>query len=221
MSFAAQVYRKLFEHYGPQNWWPAQTPFEVAVGAVLVQNTAWRNVERAIENLRSANALSPRAIAAFDSSTLEDLVRPAGYFRLKAKRLRNLIDFFLAEYDGSFQRMQGVKTQALRSQLLNVNGVGPETADSILNYALGKPALVVDAYTLRIWARHGWSRYNADYHQLQSQLLAELPRDAALFNELHALIVRTGHEHCRRTPKCDGCPLKRLLPESGIAAPGG
>lgn len=218
-SDASAVYRRLFAALGPQHWWPAETPLEVMVGAVLVQNTAWANVERAIDNLRAAGALDPQRIVALPLEELEALIRPAGYFRVKAKRLGNLMRWFVANYEGRIELLQQTDMTLLRTELLSVNGIGPETADSILLYAAGMPAIVVDAYTLRIWARHGWIDYEADYHRLQDHLASELPADAAVFNELHALIVEVGKRWCKPKPKCEGCPLCELLPEGGIVVP--
>lgn len=219
MTSAHGVYQRLAESLGPQHWWPGESPFEVLVGAVLVQNTAWKNVERAIGNLRDAGALEPRRLLALRPEELEELIRPAGYFRLKAKRLRNLVAMVVERFDGSLEAMRDADLSSLREELLAVNGVGPETADSILLYALDKPALVVDAYTHRIWARHGWIEYDTDYHRLQEHLVGELPAEAAVYNELHAQLVYIGHHYCRRTPKCESCPLRDLLPASGVVEP--
>ena len=216
MSVALAVHEKLLKSLGPQRWWPGESPFEVMVGAVLVQNTAWKNVERAIANLREARAFEAHAMYALSPVELEELIRPAGYFRLKAKRLRNLLRYVVENYDGSLEAMRNVSALQLREELLGVNGVGPETADSILLYALDKPVMVVDAYTHRIWARHGWVDYDIDYHGLQEELSRELPDEAPLLNELHALIVNVGHHWCKRVPKCEACPLRELLPAGGV-----
>lgn len=213
------VYRQLLKTLGPQHWWPGESPFEVMVGAVLVQNTAWKNVERAIANLRDAGALEPHAIHALPQSELEELIRPAGYFRVKAKRLRHLVDFIVDRYDGSLDALRTVDVSQLREELLAVHGIGPETADSILLYALDKPVMVVDAYTHRIWARHGWIDYESDYHQLQDEILRGLPDDTAVLNEMHALLVHVGHHWCKRVPKCEACPLRELLPAGGVVLP--
>jgi len=188
-------------------------------GAVLVQNTSWKNVERAIDNLREAELLEPRRLWAAAPEELAELVRPAGYYRLKTNRLRNLLEFLITQYDASLEALQSADLAELREQLLRVRGIGPETADSILLYALHRPVLVVDTYTYRVFARHGWIDVDADYHELQQHLVSELPEDSKLYNELHALLVNVGHHHCRRTPKCEACPLFNLLPESGIVSP--
>ena len=209
------VYQRLFDAYGPQRWWPGDTPFEIMVGAVLVQNTNWKNVEKAIANLREADLLEPHALAQLADDELEELIRPAGYFRVKARRLRNLMTWLVDRFDGDLDAMFATSLFALREDLLSVNGVGPETADSILLYAGGLPTFVVDTYTHRVLARHGWIDFDADYHTLKDHCESALPSDAPLFNELHALFVRVGKEHCGKRPQCHGCPLEELLPEGG------
>jgi len=212
-----EVYQRLLDAFGPQHWWPGQSPFEVMVGAVLVQNTAWKNVERAIEELREAGLLEPRVLHRLPVEQLQELIRPAGYYRLKARRLANLLDFVVGEYGGSLDAMFATPQSTLRQQLLGVNGVGPETADSILLYAGGLPTFVVDTYTARVLKRHGWIEPEAGYQAIKEHFESSLEEDVQLYNEYHALLVRLGHFHCRKTPKCDGCPLRHLLPESGVA----
>ena len=203
------VYERLLDAFGPQHWWPAQSPFEVMVGAVLVQNTNWNNVTRAIGNLRQADLLEPHALAAVAPEKLEELIRPAGYFRIKARRLHNLIAFLVDRYDGSLEAMFQTDPAALREGLLAVNGIGPETADSILLYAGNLPRFVVDAYTHRVLSRHGWIAFDTDYHQLQQFFEDRLPSDAALFNEFHALLVRLGKDYCRKqSPRCASVPCE-------------
>jgi endonuclease-3 related protein len=214
------IYDRLLAAFGPQHWWPGEAPFEVIVGAVLVQNTSWKNVERAITNLREAGVMQPRSLYELDEKDLAELIRPAGYFQVKARRLRNLLKLIVELYDGSLEAMFRVDRSILRRELLGVSGIGPETADAILLYAGGMPAFVVDTYTHRILARHGWIGYDADYHQLQQHFEASLPQDAALYNEYHALLVRLGKEFCRKAaPKCDTCPLASMLPAGGIVEP--
>jgi endonuclease-3 related protein len=187
------------------------------VGAVLVQNTAWRNVERAIANLRDAGVMAPCAMYAVPLAELAEMIRPAGYYRVKARRLRNLLQFVVEEYDGSLEVMFGTSIDILRGRLLSIHGIGPETADAILLYAGGLPTFVVDAYTHRILARHGWIGYDADYHQIKELLESTVPADVALYNEYHALLVRVGKEYCKRSiAKCEACPLAELLPIQGI-----
>ena len=215
-----QVYDRLLGAYGPQSWWPGDSPFEVMIGAVLTQNTSWGNVERAIDNLRREELLEPHALDQVPPEELEQLIRPAGYYRVKARRLRNLLRLLVDRYGGSIEAMFRTSLPELRDQLLAVNGIGPETADSILLYAGGLPAFVVDAYTARVFARHGWIPFDADYHQIQEYFEAGLPQDAAMFNEYHALLVRVGKERCRKKrPRCAGCPLADLLPEGGPHEP--
>jgi endonuclease III related protein len=214
------VYRRLFEAFGPQHWWPGESPFEVIVGAILTQNTSWQNVERAIHNLREADLLEPHALYAVPVKELEELIHPAGYFRVKARRLRSLLEFLVERYDGSLDAMFGVGLYDLRRQLLAVNGIGPETADSILLYAGGLASFVVDAYTHRVFARHGWIDFEADYHQIQDYVHGELPQEVPLYNEFHALLVRLGKDYCRKTkPQCPECPLQKMLPKGGPLEP--
>lgn len=189
------------------------------VGAVLTQNTSWKNVSRAIENLRAADVLDPHRLYALDVHELAELIRPAGYYRLKARRLRNLLELIVERYDGSLEAMFARDLDSLREELLSVNGVGPETADSILLYAAEKPTFVVDAYTHRVLTRHGWIEPEADYHRIKDFFEEQVPADVALYNEFHALLVRVGNQHCRRRPKCEGCPLESLLPECGPLLP--
>jgi len=204
---------------GPSGWWPGETPFEVSVGAILTQNTNWGNVEKAIQALKSADALSPAAMRALTPEALSELIRPAGYFRVKAQRLANFLDFLAAEAgdedglaDLSLGYLRRQELPRLREKLLAVRGVGPETADSILLYALDKPSFVVDAYTARIMQRHGLAPEETDYHELQDLFTTALPEDTPLFNEFHALIVRTGKDFCRKSkPRCGECPLGVFL----------
>jgi endonuclease-3 related protein len=215
-----EVYQRLFEALGPQHWWPGQSPFEVIVGAVLVQNTNWQNVEKAIRNLRQADLLEPHSLHEVPPEELEELIRPAGYFRIKARRLRNLLQFLVGRYDGSLEAMFSTGLSSLRKELLGVDGIGRETADSILLYAGGLPVFVVDTYTHRVLARHGWIGFDADYQMIQDYFQDSLPEDPAVYNEYHALLVRLGKDYCRKSdPKCDQCPLKDLLPDGGPLAP--
>ena len=210
------VYERLHAHFGAQDWWPAQSPFEVMVGAILTQNTAWRNVELAIAALRAADALAVRAILGMDEADLAQLIRPAGYFRLKARRLRALCAFLAAQgvAEDPGQLGRGQDPVALRRDLLAVHGVGEETADAILLYALDAAVLVVDAYTRRIGKRLGLLPEKASYGEIQSTIAAEIPADLAVLNELHALLVQLGKEHCRPRPRCELCPLLSLCPHA-------
>ena len=217
MSVVKKAYDILLNHFGPQSWWPGDSPFEIIVGAILTQNTAWTNVEKAIENLRNDDALSPEAVRNLSTDELAELIRPAGYFRLKAKRLKNFVSFLYEKYDGSIQRMSMVDLFAMREQLLSVNGIGPETADSILLYAIEQPTFVVDAYTARVTKRHEWIDAEADYYDIKDFFESNLETNVDRFNEYHALIVQVGKTYCRTKPDCELCPLKDLLPESGPA----
>jgi endonuclease III related protein len=223
-------YEALFAAHGPQRWWPGRTPFEVIVGAILVQNTSWTNVESAIENLRREKLLTPGAIESVPVPRLEKLIRSSGYFRQKTKKLKAFVHFLRAEYRGSITKMSRAETQTLRAQLLAVHGIGPETADSILLYAAGHPVFVADAYTRRILERHdhllplvrGGKSRPISYEEIRQFFERSLPRDAKLYNEFHALIVQTGKQHCRRkNPNCTDCPLKNFLPtQEVLPAPG-
>ncbi|MBX3414004.1 MAG: endonuclease III domain-containing protein [Pirellulales bacterium] len=215
----ATLFDRLLAHYGPQAWWPGETPLEVMVGAVLTQNTNWKNVERAIENLREADLLDLHSLGELPLEELAELIRPAGYYRLKAGRLHRLLQFVRERYDGSLEAMFAMPLEDLREELLGVNGIGPETADSILLYAGGLPTFVIDAYTHRVMKRHGWIEFEADYHQLKEHFESGLERDAATFNEFHALFVQLGKDYCRKEPRCDGCPLHDWLPEQGPLEP--
>ena len=206
-------YQTLFDHLGPQNWWPARTPFEVIVGAILTQNTSWTNVERAIDNLRRERLLAPLALERVSTARLAALIRSSGYFRQKAKKLKAFVRFLRAEYSGSLTRMFRTPTLALREKLLAVHGIGPETADSILLYAGHKDVFVVDAYTKRIFSRHGFVPEDVPYEELRSLIESALPRHVSRYNEFHALLVQVGKNWCRpREPRCAGCPLHSFLP---------
>jgi endonuclease-3 related protein len=197
---------------GPMRWWPAQTPFEVIVGAILTQSTAWGNVERAIANLRAVGLLTPAAMLRVRMTRLATLVRPSGYFRQKAKKLKAFVRFLQTAHGGSLDRMFLIPTLELREQLLAVHGIGPETADSILLYAGNHPIFVVDAYTHRILGRHGITDGKADYERVRAFIENSIPQPE-LFNEFHALIVNTGKNWCRKSaPRCAECPLRSLLP---------
>jgi endonuclease-3 related protein len=208
-----RYYKTMSGALGPMHWWPARTPFEVIVGAILTQSTAWGNVELAIANLRAAGLLSPSAMRRVQVARLAALIRPTGYFRQKARKLMAFVQFLYAEYKGSLKRMFLTPTLELREKLLAVHGIGPETADSILLYAGNHPVFVVDAYTHRIFGRHGITDGKPDYEKVRTLIEASIPNDAELFNEFHALIVNTGKNWCRKNaPRCGECPLRPLLP---------
>jgi len=202
------IYQQLLAAYGPQHWWPGETPFEVMVGAVLTQNTAWSNVERAIHNLKRADALSPEALLAVPVTQLAEWLRPSGYFNVKAERLRSLCAWLLAA--GGVRALAQRETHHLRRELLAIKGVGPETADDILLYACERPVFVIDAYTRRIFSRLGLIEGDEHYEVLRAHFEAALGRghrNVPLFNEYHALIVFHAKSHCRKRPLCAGCPL--------------
>ena len=205
-----EIYDLLYKRFGPQDWWPGDTPFEVIVGAILTQNTNWTNVEKAITNLKNAKALSPDKLHGIDIKKLAELIRPAGYFNIKAKRLKNFLDWFFENYSGELKNLENMRTAELRQELLSVKGIGPETADSILLYALNRLVFVVDAYTARICSRHHLIDEGADYFQIQEMFESNLPSDIQLFNEYHALIVHLGKDFCKPMPKCEECPLNGL-----------
>jgi endonuclease-3 related protein len=205
-----EIYRRLFRAFGPQHWWPGETPFEIAVGAILTQNTNWGNVEKAIKNLKDRKKLHARTLHGMQKKRLASLIRPAGYYNIKTDRLKAFISFLTKNYRGSIERMRNNDPGIVRDSLLQVNGIGPETADSILLYALEKPVFVIDAYTKRVMERHGLVPENMTYHNMQDIFHKNLPYDTGLFNEYHALFVRLGKDYCKPRPKCEGCPLETL-----------
>lgn len=207
-SFIDGAYVKLYRHFGPQHWWPAQTPFEVIVGAILTQNTNWSNVEKALVNLRKKKVLSAKVLYRLSHKNLSDLIRPAGYFNVKATRIKNFLDYFFKVYNGQIALMKKKGISVLRNELLSVNGIGPETADSILLYALKKKTFVSDAYTKRFLSRHNVVDINGDYHTIKALFENSLPKKALLYNEYHALIVRLGKVYCKTKPDCEHCPIR-------------
>lgn len=216
MTFLS-VYRTLYKQYGPQHWWPGDTPFEVMVGAVLTQNTAWSNVEKAIANLKQAKALTAKKIAVMPATKLAQLIRSAGYFNVKAKRLQNFCRWFLQQ--GGEPALRQWDDTALRHGLLSVNGVGHETADDMLLYAFDRPVFVIDAYTWRLFARLGLVTGEEGYESLRHLFETELSKkikqhdeQVALFNEYHALIVIHAKDVCRKKPRCSECCLRRQCP---------
>jgi len=209
-----RIYELLYAQFGAQHWWPGEDPFEVMVGAILAQNTSWKNVEKAITNLKGAGALFPEGIATLGLLKLADLIRPSGTYRVKADRLLQLVAFLKDHYGFSLEAMFRVPLSRIRAELLAVKGIGPETADSILLYAGGYPVFVVDAYTKRIFSRHGFIRGGCAYGELQTLFMEALPADVPLFNEYHALIVRLGKSRCRARPICEDCVLQCLSQET-------
>lgn len=204
------IYNRLRKHYGPQRWWPGETQFEIIVGAILTQNTNWKNVEKAIANLKEGGYLTPQTLHELPLDPLAQLIRPAGYFNIKAQRLKCFLDWLFEAHDGELKSLKLLPLSELRQQLLAVKGIGPETADSICLYAFGKPIFVVDAYTARIFGRHGMIESPSGYEQIQEMFHAGLEKDAKLFNEFHALIVQVGKNHCKPKPICETCPLEDM-----------
>ncbi len=208
-SILLELYDRLHKAFGPRHWWPGDSPFEVAVGAILTQNTAWRNVKKAIDNLKARNLLTPDALYHLPVEDLATMIRPAGYYNIKARRLKHFIEFLFRESPGGLDHLLARDLDTLRSQLVSVNGIGPETADSILLYAGNKPTFVVDAYTKRILSRHSLMPQETSYDEVQSFFMDCLDPDVAMFNEYHALLVHLGHTFCvRKNPKCTGCPAE-------------
>jgi endonuclease-3 related protein len=210
MNKLLEIYHKLYRAFGPQHWWPGDSPFEIAIGAILTQNTNWANVEKAIGNLKKKMVLNSTSIYKMKIERLASLIRPAGYFNIKAGRLKSFINFLMSEYHGSMKRMRSEEMHTLRTKLLNVHGIGPETADSILLYALNKPVFVTDAYTRRVLSRHNIIKHDAGYDHIQNLFQSTMEKDAVLFNEYHALFVKLGKTYCRKKPLCQGCPLKGI-----------
>lgn len=201
------LFERLYRAYGPQRWWPAKSAFELMAGVVLVQNTAWTGASRAVANLEQAGLLAPQAIREAPDETMWEVVRPAGYFRVKTKRLKALCAF-LADYDDDPDLLFRMETEKLREALLGVNGIGKESADSILNYGAGRPAFVADAYTKRLFSRLGWVGEKSGYDEWQRIVHDGFPPDAERLAEYHALIVRHAKRHCRVKPVCAGCPVE-------------
>ena len=200
------IYNILFSHYGPQRWWPAETPFEVIVGAILTQNTNWRNVEKAIDNLKSVGCLDIRKISKMRKEKLEELIKPSGFYKQKTERLQKFCQFVLDEY-GSVEKMFRQDSEKLRAEILGQKGIGPETADSILLYAGELPFFVVDACTKRIFGRLGF-RINDNYEDVKKFFEKNIPKDVGIYKEYHAFIVELAKEFCRKKSLCKECPLK-------------
>jgi endonuclease III related protein len=205
----AEAYRLLYAHFGPQGWWPGETPFEVMVGAVLTQNTSWSNVTRAIDNLRNGGLLSYETLSLCSADEIAPYIRPSGYFNLKAQRLRNLLDLIGDSYAGDLEHFLSDELATARGKLLGVKGIGPETADSILLYACRQPIFVIDMYTHRVFSRHNLLMEESEYQDIQQVFMDNLVHDSQLFNEFHALIVRVATTYCKKNnPLCDQCPLQ-------------
>lgn len=201
-----EIYERLVDFFGHQHWWPAESEFEVCVGAILTQNTNWKNVEKAIESLKKSNLMDPKLIASMDTERIAELIKPSGFYRQKAKRLKNFCEWLVDI--GGLDRLRELPLEIARSELLKLKGIGLETADSILLYALGKPIFVVDAYTYRVLTRHSLIDEDADYHSIQELFMSNLPNDVELFKDYHALLVVLGKRFCKKKPLCENCPLK-------------
>jgi endonuclease-3 related protein len=206
MSF----YQAMLARFGRQNWWPGETPFEIMVGAVLTQNTSWTNVEKAIANLKAAELLTPEKIYSISQQDLSAFIRPAGYMNVKAKRLKNLVKWFCEEHAGEFESLEAYSVDQLRETLILINGIGRETADAIILYALKRPTFVVDTYTYRLLVRHQCVSAEADYEEMKEFFERNLPEEVELYNEFHALIVQVGKNHCKPVARCEGCPLEQF-----------
>jgi endonuclease-3 related protein len=198
-------------HFGPTGWWPGETPFEIAVGAILTQNTAWKNVEKSLELIKAVDLLSPDALLRASEKTLHRVLKPAGFFRIKTKRLKHFCQFLIDEHEGSMDSLAEVPLDELRPTLLNIHGIGNETADAIILYACEKRVFVVDAYTRRIFGRHEWVTHDIGYEPLRNFFESRLNENVEYFQEYHGLIDMTAKEFCNSRPKCDGCPLAPLL----------
>ena len=202
-----QLFQWLADYYGPLHWWPADSPFEVVIGAILTQNTAWRNVEQAVAALKASVPLVPEALLQVPRGRLETLIRPAGFYRQKAERLQLFARYLVERHGGNLAALLNGPLEEVRAELLTLKGVGPETADSILLYAGGRPSFVIDAYTRRLLGRLGLLTGRESYEEIRHLFMTRLPVDADLFNEYHALIVEHCKQFCRKQPLCDACPF--------------
>lgn len=209
-----KIYKKLYKTFGPQHWWPGDTPFEIIVGAILTQNTNWQNASRAITNIRAAGLLEPKKLLE-SRRRIAGLIKTSGFYRTKAKYLTAFLEYYVNNYDGEARKMAKKETHAIRHELLAIPGIGPETADAILLYALGKKTFVVDNYARSIFSRHGMVDPDISYENLQHAIENNIPKSVSIYNEFHALLVRVGKEYCRKNePLCSSCPLRKLLPRT-------
>jgi len=211
-----EIHNLLFTAFGPQNWWPAETDLEMMIGAILTQNTSWNNVEKAIQNLKEKDLVSIKGLSDTPAPILAEYIRPAGYYNLKVRRLKNLISLIHDKHDGDLNGLLSLDTETIRKELLSVKGIGLETADSMILYAAGRPLFVVDTYTHRILSRHGLIEEEAGYFEVQMLFMDTLPHDVELFKEFHALLVKTGKDFCRRKPLCPACPLEKVNRETEV-----
>jgi len=208
------IYNLLFTAFGPQNWWPAETDLEMMIGAILTQNTSWSNVEKAIQNLKEKDLVSIKGLSDTPAPILAEHIRPAGYYNLKVRRLKNLISLIQDKHDGDLNSLFSLETETIRKELLSVKGIGLETADSMILYGAGRALFVVDTYTHRILSGHGLIEEEAGYFEVQMLFMDTLPHDVELFQEFHALLVKTGKDFCRRKPLCPDCPLEKVNREA-------
>ena len=206
--YLKDIYKKLYSYFGPQHWWPADSAFEVVIGAILTQNTAWTNVEKAIARLKKRKLLSPKKLYNANVKTIAELIRPCGYYNIKTARIKNFLEILFSEFKGNLSSMLSLKPALLREKLLKIKGIGPETADSILLYAAKNATFVIDAYTRRFLLRHKLIKKESNYQQIQYLFEENLPRRQNLFNEYHALIVRLAKDFCHKRPLCSICPLR-------------
>jgi endonuclease-3 related protein len=206
-----KIYNKLFRAFGSMGWWPGETPFEVIIGAILTQNTAWGNVEKAIKKLKAEKVLHPVALYRIKERRLATLIKASGYYNIKARRIKNFMAFLKKEYENDLKKMFREDMNVLRDKLLSIDGIGYETADSILLYAAKKPTFVVDAYTKRIFLRHGWISDQDSYHDIKNFFMKNLKQDVKIYNEYHALLVYVGKNFCKKKSECRDCPLKEFL----------
>lgn len=208
-----KIYNLLYNAFGEMHWWPGDGQFEIIVGAILTQNTSWKNVEQAIENLKKENLLTPERMNKISEARLAEIIKPSGFYNQKAKKLKEFLNFFFKRFNGSFEKFSKETLFSLRQKLLSITGIGNETADSILLYALNKPIFVVDAYTKRVLTRHKIIDEKADYNEIERLFMENLLEDVKLFNNYHALFVRLGKDICKKTkPLCKGCPLDEIYP---------
>lgn len=216
LSFKGKQLMKYYEamrkRFGHRDWWPGESPFEIMIGAILTQNTNWQNVVKAIDNLKANGLLEPRALHAADTAAVAALIRPSGYFNQKTKKLKAFLDWF-AGYDYDIEALKRKSLASLREELMSVKGIGPETADDILLYALDMPSFVIDAYTYRVLHRHLLAGEEATYDEIKELFEDNLPKNVGLFNDFHAQFVEVGKYFCKREPECDKCPLKNFLPK--------
>ena len=210
-SVLPHIYKTLYTTFGSQHWWPGDTPFEIMIGAILTQNTNWRNVSTAIDNIKRAGLMNPKKLLR-QQKIIPDLIRPTGYYKVKTKRLIAFLEYFVARYGGDIKTMKKKKTEALRNELLSIPGIGQETADSILLYGVARPIFVIDAYTRRIFSRHHIFEYDQQYDEIRRLFEHNLPRSVQLYNEYHALLVKLGKEYCKKSePLCLHCPLHNIF----------